>query len=190
MTIGLAIRSRAMPSRSWLTTGVAVLGVVFTTLVLASRDPGIYRLCLAFAYLTTLTWLAVHDIRTLLAPNRVVFPAIAIALMLSIPLGGGDFVEALLGGIASFTILLVIAIVGRGAMGLGDVKVGAIAGLAVGLHGVPVLFLITFGIGGVFAIAMLVSRLRKRKDVVAFTPLLAISVAVCFAISSVYLVHH
>jgi Flp pilus assembly protein protease CpaA len=188
MTVQQVSALQIVPSRGWLPGIVAMLAVAVTVLVVVAHGPGAYRLFLASGYLLTLAWLGVHDIRTLTAPNRVVFPALAFAIALSIPLGTHDLIEALLGGFIGFGILLVIAIVGRGAMGFGDVKVGGIAGLAAGLHGVLMMLIWTFAAGGLLAAVLLLFRVRQRKDVVAFTPLLAISVAVCFVTASSYLV--
>jgi len=164
---------------------LAGLALLATT---STQQPDLYRGCLVSFYLAVLAWVAMHDIRTLRAPNIVVFPAAAAAIVLSIPLGLGDFTEALLGGLVAFLLLFGVALLGRGAMGFGDVKVGAIAGLAAGLHAILMMFVLTFGMGAVFAVAMLLARVRRRQDVVAFTPFLAIAVAICFVTGGSYLI--
>lgn len=174
-------------ARTWMLVAAAVLGGLVLLATNSTQQPGVYRACMASMYLAVLAWVAVYDIRTLRAPNVVVLPAAAAAVALSIHLGSGDFVEACVGGAIAFTVLLVVAILGRGAMGFGDVKVGAIAGLAVGLHSVFMMLVLTFGMGAGFAGVMLLARLGRRNDVVAFTPFLAIAVAICLVTGGSYL---
>jgi prepilin signal peptidase PulO-like enzyme (type II secretory pathway) len=186
--------ARALPalswttSRTWMLASAAVLAGLVLLATNATQEPGLYRACVASTYLAVLAWVAVHDIRTLRAPNVVVLPAAAAAVVHSTHLGMGDFIEAVVGGAVAFAVLLVIAILGRGAMGFGDVKVGIIAGLAAGLHGVFMMLVLTFGMGAAFAGVMLLARLRRRKDVVAFTPFLAIAVAILFMTGGSYLI--
>lgn len=182
-----ASRSPAAWRSAMLAAAIALGGGVLLA-TNSAQQPGLYRECMVAAYLAILSWVAVYDIRTLRAPNVVVLPAAAILIVVSIGLGMSAFAQACLGGAISFTALLVIAILGRGAMGFGDVKVGAIAGLAVGLHGIFTMLVLTFGMGAAFAGIMLLARARDRRDVVAFTPFLAIAVAVCFVTGASYLV--
>jgi len=69
--------------------------------------------------------------------------------------------------------MFVLAIVGRGAMGMGDVKVGCFAGCALGLTNGFLSLLFGFAAGGLFALVVLVLRLRHGKDVVPLTPFIA-----------------
>jgi len=130
----------------------------------------------ALGYVAVLCGIAVYDARTRRAPNRVVYPALALALLASLALGADAAVEALLGGLAAFAVLLVVALVGRGRMGLGDTKVGALCGMAVGLGGLAPMLAISFVSGGAVAAVALGLRLRRREDAIAFTPFLAAGV--------------
>ncbi len=127
-------------------------------------------------YLVPLAAIAWHDVRTLRAPNRYVYPLIAVSVILSLTLYRAHATEALLGGVLAFAILFAIALAGRGAMGFGDVKYGVVCGVAVGLHGVLPMLAFTFVVGAVVAGLALGLKLRDRKDVVAFTPFLYLGV--------------
>jgi leader peptidase (prepilin peptidase)/N-methyltransferase len=155
--------------------------------VVSDKDPGILRACLGMAYIGLLLFLADQDMRTLRAPNRIVYPALALMAAASMTLEVGDAREALLGGAAAFSIMLVIALAGRGAMGYGDVKVAALCGMAVGLKGVLPMLLVTFIAGGVLAAVLLALRLRNRKDAVAFIPFLAGATVFCMFYMDLYL---
>ena len=164
--------------------GAALVAGFFAVM---AKDPGLYRAILGMAYLGLLLFLAVHDIRTLRAPNRMVYPSLALMAAASMTLGMGDAREALLGGAASFGAMFIIALVGRGAMGYGDVKVATMCGIAVGLRGVLPMLLVTFLAGGVLAGVLLALRLRNRKDVVAFTPFMVGATAFCMFYMDLYL---
>lgn len=156
-------------------------------LIMYLKEPGLYRGLLGLTYLALLALMAAYDIRTLRVPNRIVYPSLGFALAASLTLGRGDLIEALLGGAITFLALLVIAVIGRGAMGFADVKVGLLCGIAVGLHGVMPLFLVAFASGGLFAAVLLVMRMRTRKDVVAFTPFLVAATAFSMLYFHLYL---
>ena len=72
--------------------------------------------------------------------------------------------------------MLVIYIVSRGAMGEGDVKMGALMGAAVGFPQIFTAFFIAFVISGIVALALMALRGMGRKDYMPFGPFLAASV--------------
>lgn len=131
---------------------------------------------------------AAFDLQTRRAPNAITYPAIvgfvAAAALISTAAG----VEALAGAAAMFVIFLVIALVGRGRMGFGDVKMATVAGAIVGLRGVLPLLFITFLAGALVAVFMMVLLGRRRQETVAFTPFLALGVLGCLAAFDLYLV--
>ena len=135
-----------------------------------------YESMLLAVYLAVLAGIAIHDLRTLRAPNRVVYPAIALAALASLTLGRADAADALLGGAVAFLALLAVTLVSRGSMGLADTKVGALCGMAVGLNAVLPMLAVAFVSGGAVAASVLALRIRGRRDVVAFTPFLAAGV--------------
>lgn len=135
-----------------------------------------YELAIALTYVVVLTALAVHDARTLRAPNVVVYPALGLAVMVSLTLGPSGAREALIGGGVAFLALLALVVVSRGAMGYGDSKVGALCGMSVGISGLAPMLAISFVSGGVVAAGVLALRLRSRRDPVAYTPFLVAGV--------------
>ena len=143
---------------------------------------------LLLAYLAALAAIAVVDLRTLRAPNVLVLPALALVLLGAIVLAGPAPREAALGAAVAFAILLLVAVVGRGAMGMGDVKYGAVCGGVVGAGAVLPMLAFTFAGGGVVALAVLALRLRGRKDVVAFTPFLFVGVIFTLLWANPYIV--
>lgn len=118
--------------------------------------------------------LLVIDLEHQMLPNKVVYPAMTAALMASFFLPEPGFTRALLGGIAGFGLFFVIALVARGGMGWGDVKLAGLVGLVTGLPQVFVALLTAILLGGVTAITLLALRIKHRKQVIPFGPFLAI----------------
>lgn len=145
------------------------------------------ELAIALAYVAVLMAIAVHDARTLRAPNVVVLPALGLALVASLSLGPHAAREAVLGGLVAFAALLIVAIASRGAMGFGDTKVGALGGMAVGLGGLAPMLAISFLSSGAVAALVLALRLRDRKDPVAFTPFIVAGVVASLLWHETYL---
>jgi prepilin signal peptidase PulO-like enzyme (type II secretory pathway) len=163
--------------------GAILLGAV----VAGAKGADPYRGLLGVGYLAVLALLAVGDVQTRRAPNRIVYPALAVAVVSSLLLGQAGAIEALLGAAAAFLVMLIVALLGRGAMGYGDVKVGALCGLAVGLHGVVPLLVITALSSAAVAGVLLALRIRKRTDSLPFVPFLAGAAALSMTSYPLYL---
>ena len=127
----------------------------------------------------------VIDLEQGLILNKVVYPGMVVALLLSLypwPWLNESMVmrvaSAALGGGIGFAIFLLIAIVSRGGMGWGDVKLAALIGLATGF---PLVFLaIIMGaiLGAIVAVALMITKKRKRRETIPFGPFLALATMV------------
>jgi leader peptidase (prepilin peptidase) / N-methyltransferase len=81
--------------------------------------------------------LTVIDLQHRLLPNRVVLPSIGIgtALLALAALAGQEWsslLRAMLGAVVLFSVFLVLALIAPRGMGMGDVKLAALLGLALG----------------------------------------------------------
>ena len=107
-------------------------------------------------------------------PNLVSYPAIAISL-LAIPfLPSHRPLDWLLGGALGFGLLLLIALLAPGGMGMGDVKLTAFIGLVVGYPEIILALFLSFVLGGLIAGVLLAMGRIKRRDPIAFGPFLAL----------------
>lgn len=89
---------------------------------------------------------------------------------ITLPVG---LLDMLLGGLVGGGLLLAIAIVTRGGMGGGDVKFAAALGLWFGWQQTLLTLFLSFLAGGLGGGALLLLRLRKRKDLIPFGPFIA-----------------
>ena len=122
--------------------------------------------------------LTVTDIDTKLIPNRILVRVLVIGGLLLV-VGGfasshpAAVARAFGGGLAYFGIMFILALVARGALGFGDVKLAALLGLFTGYLGWAQLTIAVLGaflIGGVVSLALLVSGRAGRKDAIPFGP--------------------
>jgi len=116
----------------------------------ADRD-----ILLALFVVNILVAISRHDIERRVIPNRLVVPAWAIALAANTILHPSQWSEWLLASLAAGAFFLVFARVSRGGVGMGDVKLVAFLGAALGADVLPALVVGTAA-SGVLAAAILV----------------------------------
>jgi leader peptidase (prepilin peptidase) / N-methyltransferase len=130
--------------------------------------------------------LSLIDAATRRLPNAITYklaPALLVLIGGGALLNGapGAALRALLGGVAAFVALLLLAIISPRGMGLGDVKLAASLGIALGYLGWGHVVLGVFGgflLGGLVSLVLLGLRLRTRKDMLPFGPYLAVSTVI------------
>ena len=136
--------------------------------------------------------LIVTDLETGILPNKIVYPGMILAFVFAglgsifrfmpsfiadvFPLFAGLWIaNAAIGGVAGFVILLVIALIFRGGMGWGDVKLAGLIGLSVGFPLILVAIFLAVVTGGLAAIILLLLKIRRRKEAIPFGPFLALA---------------
>jgi leader peptidase (prepilin peptidase)/N-methyltransferase len=106
--------------------------------------------------------------------NVMVTPAAIVAAIFSLLPFTPDLFQALLGGAAGFGVFFLLAIIGRGALGMGDVKLAGVIGLMTGYPNVFWALVIGALVGAGAALFLLLSRRATRKTAIAYAPYLAI----------------
>jgi len=134
-------------------------------------------------YTSLLIIIFVVDLEQGLILNKVVYPGMAAALLFALFLSQPwltrwivpGIANAAIGGGIGFVIFLLLAIISRGGMGWGDVKLAALIGLATGFPLVFVALIMGAILGGVVAIVLLVAKKKKRKETIPFGPFLSLA---------------
>ncbi|QAY64373.1 prepilin peptidase [Xylanimonas allomyrinae] len=122
--------------------------------------------------------LTVIDLRSHRLPNVITYPttaAVAVLLVLAAAVGGtwSALGRAALGAAALGGAYLVLHLVNRSGMGLGDVKLAPMLGGVAAWFGWSTLAgaaILPFLIGGVVSVALLAARRATRKTALAFGP--------------------
>lgn len=113
------------------------------------------------------------DIEHKIIPNSLVLFGFAagVALGLLRAEAGVKFIG--LGFLAGFGLLFLVAVLSRGQMGFGDVKLAAVMGVFLGWQGVLTAFFIAFIGGAVYGLFLMIFKGKSRKTAVPFGPFLA-----------------
>ncbi len=121
-------------------------------------------------------WLAVIDARTQRIPNKIVIPAFFVAVLLMASLEWNAVGQPLLAAGASFLLFLILNLVSRSQIGMGDVKLAALLGLGLGALGWGYWLLgvsLGFVFGGIGAFVLLLrARGRGLRSYFAYGPYL------------------
>lgn len=126
-------------------------------------------------YFCLLIVILVIDIEQGLILNKVVYPASALALVAAFFTPDPGIVKAVAGGLLGLAIMLAIALLYRGGMGWGDIKMAMLIGVMVGFPMVLVALLVAVVSGGMIAVVLLVSGAKGRKEALAFGPFLSLA---------------
>lgn len=122
----------------------------------------------------------VSDIAYMIIPDKVLlfFLPLFIIERIFIPLE--PWWDPLAGGVAGFSLLLLIAVISKGGMGGGDVKLYGVLGIALGLKLVLLSFFLAVFFGAVLGgIGMLVGKVKKGKAI-PFGPYICVGVLISY----------
>lgn len=136
--------------------GVSIQGVMFTLLV------------------TSLLIVSCIDLAYRIIPDVITLPGIVAGLLVSTLLTSVGFGSALLGTLIGGGLFLLIAIVSRGGMGGGDIKLTAMIGAFLGWQGVFVTIFLAALSGAVSGLLLMLVKKKGRKDAIPFGPFLAL----------------
>jgi leader peptidase (prepilin peptidase)/N-methyltransferase len=110
-------------------------------------------------------------------PDKIVLPSYLVALVLLVPamIAEHSWPAAARGLIAAAVLWIVFELISLFGMGRGDVKLAPLLGLYLGWLGwsaVAIGMFAGFLLGGIFGVALMVTRLATRKTRVPFGPYL------------------
>ncbi len=166
----------AIPRRVLL---VEIATAVVFTFFMWYFGPGL-QLAIALIYACLFLVIFVIDLEHLIIPNRIVYPAMLLALAFSSFWGGFEgfwpgigTVNALLGGAIGLVLMLLPFLLFPNGLGMGDVKLAAFMGLACGFPLIFVALMLGILYGGLVAILLLLLGVKGRKDAIPFGPFLA-----------------
>jgi len=120
----------------------------------------------------------VIDLEHHLILNKIIYPCVIIAVIINIFMDEPGIIYSLIGGGTGLALLLIPALISRGGMGWGDVKMAALIGLVTGFPQVFIALFIAVVSGGLFAVILLALKIRKRKEAIPFGPFLALATMV------------
>jgi leader peptidase (prepilin peptidase)/N-methyltransferase len=138
------------------------------------------ELIVAILFISMLVIITVSDFAYMLIPDKVLlfFGALLIIARAFSPLD--PWWDSIIGAVGGFGLLLLIAILSKGGMGGGDIKLFAVLGLVLGI--IPTLltlFLAAF-IGAIVGVIHLRRSKQGRKTPVPFGPSIALAAIIVY----------
>ena len=138
------------------------------------------ELAVALLFVSLLVIINVSDIAYMLIPNKILLfflPFLIVARIIS-PLE--PWWDSLLGAVIGFSVLLLIAVVSKGGMGGGDIKLFLLIGLVLGtIHTLLTLFLASV-VGMIVGGIVLKVRGQGRKTPLPFGPSIAVGALLAY----------
>jgi len=137
-------------------------------------------------YAALFTIIFMVDLEKNVILNKVVYPGLVIAFVLSAlqiqpqlpqwPVEG--IANVALGGGVGFLFFFVVAIASRGGMGWGDVKLAGLIGFATGFPMVLVTIVLGAGLGALVGVVLMAIRKKGMKSRIPFGPFLSVATMV------------
>ena len=129
--------------------------------------------------ITILITITFIDLDHQMIPNTINLFALVVFLGSNLTLGYIDWRDAIIGGLVGGGFLFLLVLFSRGAaMGMGDVKLMAVLGLFLGWRSILLTLLLSFILGGLFGVLLLLLKRKGRKDAIPFGPWIALAVIV------------
>ena len=128
-----------------------------------------------------LTWaliaLAFIDLEHFLLPDRITLPLLAMGLLINTIGGFTDPLSALIGAVSGYGLLWAIyhayrALTGREGFGYGDFKLLGALGAWLGWQLLPLIILLSAGVGAAIGITLILMRRHQRSEPLPFGPFL------------------
>lgn len=120
---------------------------------------------------------AAIDLKYKIIPNKLNLAGALLAVPLVFE-SKDVFYSSIAGFLAGGGLLLLIAVIFRGGMGGGDIKLAAVLGLLLGWKYLLTALFLAFLSGGIAGLIMLVLKVARWKDPIPFGPYLALGVVV------------
>lgn len=138
------------------------------------------EMLIAYPLMMILVVVLISDLKYQIIPDRIIYPGIVLMFILRIfvhPLGFWDYIiGAFVGGV----LLFIIAIISRGGMGGGDIKLFFLLGLALGWQGTLLTLLIAVFAGTLVGVILLLSGKVKRGEPIAFGPYIVVGAIIAY----------
>ncbi|HEU4797732.1 MAG TPA: prepilin peptidase [bacterium] len=122
------------------------------------------------------------DLEHRIVPNAITYPGTLLGLLLSVP--EGRVLDAVLTAAGAGAFFLLIALVSRGGMGGGDIKLAAMMGAFLGWPAIAFALLVAFTTGASIGLFLIATRRRTRKDPIPFGPSLAAGAIVAWFLAA------
>jgi leader peptidase (prepilin peptidase) / N-methyltransferase len=138
------------------------------------------ELLLACSLVLLCAIITVSDLLYFIISDKVLIVFFVWFLALQVIFEPRGWVDAAVGSLLGFLFLLMLAILSKGGIGGGDIKLMGVLGLVLGFQGAYLTLMVASIVGVLVAIVGLVTKKYNRKTAIPFGPYLAIGAVVTF----------
>ncbi|MFZ5722372.1 MAG: prepilin peptidase [Pseudomonadota bacterium] len=178
----LALRGRCSACRAPISVRYPVVETVtgaLTLLIVALYGTG-WAVLAMLLFTWSLIALTMIDYDTQLLPDDITLPLLWLGLLVAIPAGGLPVADAVIGAAAGYLALWSVywafrLATGKEGMGYGDFKLLAAIGAWVGWQKLPLVIVLSSGVGALLGIALILVAGRDRAHPIPFGPFLAVA---------------
>ena len=126
--------------------------------------------------LITVTWI---DFQHQVIPDEVIIFGFVFSLFFHL-FHDAHFIfrNGILGFFIAGGVFLLIALMSNGAMGGGDIKLMTMLGFWLGWKNITLIILLSFFIGAVVSIVLIITKIKRSKDYVPFAPFIALATVI------------
>ncbi len=152
--------------------GILFAGLIYLLLYL---QYGFNNLFVVYLILVSLLIIiSIIDLKYLIIPNKLTFGGAGLGFLLLFFTEHLNFKEAFTGLLIPVTLFLILALVYRKGLGIGDVKLVGMIGVYIGWQYTLLAIFIGSLIGSIMGIILIISGKMKRKTRIPFAPLIAL----------------
>ncbi|WP_127587844.1 prepilin peptidase [Paenibacillus koleovorans] len=157
-------------------------GVLFATLPFLVNKPS--ELWIAYPLASVLLILTVSDLKYMLLPNKIIYPAMLLFVALRLvvhPLPLWQYALGfLLGGGILFGVSYMAILLRKPPMGFGDIRLMALIGLVMGVKLVLLCIFLSALLGSLIGLSLIASGKLSRKSPMPYGPFIAVAGLVAF----------
>jgi len=168
-----------------IATGILFVLIINNQLSVINYQLSIISYIYYLLIISLLIIIFVYDLKHFIILDKVLFPAIAISFLYLIinnqllparivtQSAAGGIINYFLSALGAFTFFLFIYLISKGRwLGFGDVKLAILLGLLLGWPRIILALFLSFVIGGIIGLGLIVFSKKKLKSEVPFAPFL------------------
>ncbi|KUO50599.1 MAG: peptidase A24 [Desulfitibacter sp. BRH_c19] len=148
-------------------------GIFFLTYLYIGFDILLIKYLVLFSILIVITFI---DLDHKIIPNKLILIMLIWGIIWQIFHPEIVWISAAAGALLGGGLLLLAAVISRGGMGGGDIKLMFAAGFILGLSNTALALFLGFLSGSIIGIALIVLRIKSRKDPIPFGPFLSLGI--------------
>jgi leader peptidase (prepilin peptidase)/N-methyltransferase len=136
-----------------------------------------FHLAILWIFITFMVFISIMDFEQQVILDKILFPLLILALCFS-PFLPALLLNRLFAAVIGGGILLLLAIITKGGIGGGDIKLLFVLGLWLGTDKLLFTLFLGFLSGGLVSAVLLLGKIKRPKDTIAYGPYFALSAIV------------